>query len=283
MRFVFFGTPEFSAITLDELKHAGFLPSLIVSAPDKPKGRHLVLTESEVSTWGKREGISVVTPTKIDEAFMAELGKTTYDLFIVAAYGKILPQTLLDMPKHGTLNVHPSLLPKFRGSSPIESAILSMEKETGVTIMLLDAQMDHGPLLAQKVIPALPWPPKGTVLTELLAHEGGKLLAECLLPWTAGTLKATPQDHTQATFTKKIKKEDGEVDITSDPHEIYKKIQAYNEWPGTYFFIEKMGKKSRILIKEAHLEAETLIIDRVVPEGGKEMLYRDLMRNLGRE
>lgn len=280
VRFVYFGTPEFASIVLDELLSVGYLPSLIVTAPDKPKGRKLVLTESEVKVWGNAHQVPVITPNtlKTDE-IVAELQKQNAHLFIVAAYGKIIPKAVLDIPTYGVLNVHPSLLPKFRGSSPIESAILSDETCTGVTIMQLDEEMDHGPVIAQRERIINNWPPRGSELTRDLAHFGGALLAEVITEWLNG-LKAFPQDHSRATFTKKITKEDGLIDLSADPQLNYKKIRAYDEWPGAYFFTERNGKNLRVKITDAKFDHGTLTILRVVPEGKKEMSYEDFLRGM---
>lgn len=281
LRFAFFGTPEFAVIILDELEKAGFIPALVVTAPDKPKGRKLIVTPSEVKEWASKRNIAVLTPEKIrgNGAFAQALKNTDCDLFIVAAYGKIIPKEILDIPRNGTLNVHPSLLPKFRGSSPVESAILSDDTHTGVTIMLLDEEMDHGPIVAQREWRADNWPPKGSALTRDLAHAGGMLLAETIPGWMSG-ITAKPQDHAHATFTKKITKEDGLIDLSADPLLNYKKIMAYDEWPGAYFFTEYNGKKIRVRITDAHLEEGTLVLDRVVPEGKKEMRYDDFLRGM---
>jgi methionyl-tRNA formyltransferase len=338
-RFAFFGTPEFSAIILDELERAGYLPSLIVTAPDKPRGRGLVMTPSEVRAWGVAHNIPVITPLTLkDESVADTLRDAKCDLFIVAAYGKIIPRGVLGIPAHGVLNVHPSLLPKFRGASPIESAILSDESHTGVTIMLLDEEMDHGPIITQReyhndmglrkmdapqgVFPnsstrrldgilgqirdtgkaakeaysdtvteaqgprneevrhfrkSHDWPPKGSILTRDLAHFGGALLAEIIPEWIGG-LKAGPQDHTRATYTKKITKEDGLIDLAGDPLQNYRKIRAYDEWPGAYFFTERNGKNMRVRITDATYKEGKLTITRVVPEGKKEMSYEDFLR-----
>lgn len=277
-RFVFFGTPEFSAIILDELERSGFLPQLIVSAPDKPRGRGLVLTPSEVKAWGIAHNIPVITPPTLKEGAIADtLRDAECDLFIVAAYGKIIPRGVLEIPAHGVLNVHPSLLPKFRGASPIESAILSDEQHTGVTIMLLDEEMDHGPVVAQRERILKDWPPKGSVLTRDLAHFGGALLAEIIPEWING-LQAGPQDHARATYTKKITKEDGLIDLAGDPLQNYRKIRAYDEWPGAYFFTERSGKNIRVRITDATFVDDQLTITRVVPEGKKEMAYVDFLR-----
>lgn len=278
VRFVFFGTPLFASIVLDELESAGFLPSLIVSAPDKPKGRRLLLTPSEVKEWGEKRNIPVITPTTLNNTEVVErLKQESADLFIVAAYGKLIPKAVIDIPKFGALNVHPSLLPKFRGSSPIESAILSDEQATGVTIMVVDEEMDHGPIVAQRERVIANWPPRASKLSEDLAHFGGKLLAEIIPEWLNG-LEASPQDHTRATFTKKIAKEDGLIDLSGDPLLNYKKIMAFDEWPSAYFFTERNGKTIRVRIVDAEYKNGTLTLLRVVPEGKKEMDYNDFMR-----
>ncbi len=276
--FAFFGTPEFATIILDELELLGFVPSVVVTAPDAPKGRKLVVTKSEVRVWADARNIPVLTPTTLrDGAFPALIAPYACDLFVVAAYGKIIPKAVLDIPKYGTLNVHPSLLPKFRGASPIESAILSDESHTGVTIMVLDEEMDHGPVLAQRERVTTNWPPKGSWLTRDLAHFGGALLAEIIPEWMNG-LTPHAQDHARATFTKKIVKEDGRIDLTLDSYENYKKIRAYDEWPGAFFFMPHKGRDVRVRIADATHTDGKLVITRVVPEGKKEMSYEDFLR-----
>ena len=154
MKWVFFGSPDFSAHALSILKERGLVPDLIITAPDRPAGRGLVLTPSPVKIWAEHNGVEVLAPEKLkDESVRSRLEQTKWDFFLVFAYGKILRDWLLNMPTCGTLNIHPSLLPKFRGSSPITSFILSNETETGVTIMKIDEEVDHGPILSQEVIP----------------------------------------------------------------------------------------------------------------------------------
>ena len=275
-RFAFLGTPKFAEIILDELAQKGFAPSLIITAPDKPKGRKLLITPSEVAVWGDARNISVLKPQKLsDPEFIEKLKAANCALFIVAAYGKIIPKTVLDMPKHGTLNVHPSLLPKFRGPSPIEFAILSDEAHTGVSIMLLDEEMDHGPIVAQRERIIKDWPPKGSVLTEDLAHQGGALLAEIIPEWIAG-MKAAPQDHSRATFTKKFTKEDALIDPSEDALRNFKKIRAFDG--SAHFTTSRNGKQIRVRIADAEYKNDALTITRVVPEGKKEMPYEDFLR-----
>jgi methionyl-tRNA formyltransferase len=281
--FVFFGTSEFSAHILDELEKQGFVPHAIISAEDKPVGRKMIITPPATKVWATSRNIKVLQPKTLRET--KEIGITekikTFiegcDLFIVASYGKIIPQAILDLPKHGTLNVHPSLLPKLRGPSPMVSAILS-ENETGVSIMLLDADMDHGPLLAQEKTVVSEWPPYIDELETTSAVQGARMLTEIIPNWIAGTLKGVEQDHTQATICKKISKEDGLLTFTDSADNNLRKIRAFQGWPTSYFFMEKDAKQMRIIVTKAHVENDQLIIDSVIPEGKKEMLYADFMR-----
>jgi len=286
--FVFFGTAEFSIAILEELAVASFVPSLIVTQEDKPIGRKLVITSPPVKTWGEQHGVSVIQPKSLKGDLPAELispGASRWDFFVIAAYGKILPRLLLDLPKHGTLNVHPSLLPKLRGASPIQAAILGDERQTGVTIMLVDEEMDHGPIVAQAEITVedLPdgkagWPPKASVLRDLLSHVGGELLAETIPLWLKKKVSPEEQDESQATYTLKIKKEDGLINLNDDPYENFKKIQAFDMWPGTYFFTLRGNKKIRVKITDAEFKDKNLVITRVTPEGKREMSYQDFLR-----
>src|SRR3989344_9162382 len=188
--FVFFGTDEFSVIVLDELKKAGFVPSLVVTATDKKMGRGMRLTPPPVKTWftkhiAQNKDTELLQPEKLDEDFYYRLRTNDYGLFIVASYGKIIPKRILDIPAKGALNVHPSLLPLYRGPSPIESQILDgadERGEVGVTIMQMDEEMDHGPILAQQELGQVQ-SSKFKVqscaeLQDALAHLGGQLLAE---------------------------------------------------------------------------------------------------------
>ncbi len=271
-KIAFFGTPDFAVIILSELKKKGIIPELIITAPDKPKGRGMKLTPPPVKVWAEENNIEYIQPEKLDPDFLYRLKTTNYRLFIVAAYGKILKKEILKIPRHGTLNVHPSLLPKFRGPSPIEGAILRGEKETGVTIMLLDEEMDHGGIIKNEKL-KIKSDIKAPELEKELARMGGKLLAEIIPQWLEGKIKAHEQDHTQATYTKKITKEDGLIDPTGDGETNWRKFRAFYGWPGTYFFTKKKGKKIRVIVKDASFEKGEFIIHRVLPEGGHELDY----------
>ncbi|MDO8572963.1 MAG: methionyl-tRNA formyltransferase [bacterium] len=282
-RIVFWGTSSFSIGVLEALKENGFIPDLIVTAPDKPRGRKLIVTPPPVKIWAQENKIPFIQPEILNDSFIADFKNFTnlmnLKLAVVASYGKIIPKSILDIPKHGTLNIHPSLLPKLRGASPIQSAILTEDK-TGVTIMLIDEKMDHGPIVAQKEITISPWPPKASVLEPMLAHEGGKLLAEIIPGWVSKKITAREQEHDIATYTKKFTKEDGLIDLTGDPMMNFRKIQAFDVWPKAYFFTERHGKKIRVTIIDAELVEEKLVIKKVLPEGKREMQYEDFLRGI---
>jgi methionyl-tRNA formyltransferase len=287
-KIAFFGTPDFAVWVLDGLKEKGILPDLIVAAPDAPKGRRLVMTSPAAKVWAAENNIPVIQPEKIrgasEPAFIAELealaGGAGWDLFIVAAYGKILPESVLYLPHRKTINVHPSLLPLLRGASPLQSAILNDMKGTGVTIMLLDKEMDHGPLLAQGKAETASWPIDHRALGKHLAREGAGLIAQILPSLLDGTAKATEQDHAAATYTEKISKEDGLIDLATDGYKNFLRYNAYKGWPGVYFFIEKGGKRTRVTITEAALENGAFSVKKVIPEGKKEMGWDDFQRSL---
>lgn len=277
LRVAFWGTPEIAVYALDELKEHGIVPALIVTAPDKPRGRKLVVTPPEAKVWAEEHHVPVLQPETLKSAdTLKELKKTPWDLFIVLAYGNIMPKNILALPQYGTLNIHPSLLPRLRGASPIQSAILEEDK-TGVTVMLMDEEMDHGPVVAQEEVPFEHWPPRASKAEHVLATRGAKLIAENLSDYINGVLKPKAQKHADATFTKKITKEDGLIVLSDDPEKNFRKIQAFDIWPRAYFFTEKNGKQTRVVITDATLEDGQLVIKKVIPEGKKEMEYRAFM------
>ncbi len=201
-------------------------------------------------------------------------------MFVVASYGKILPKALLDIPRRGVVNMHPSLLPRLRGPSPIRSAILNDEKEVGVSVMLLDEKMDHGPLIAQKKVEMPYWPMHGLELDDLLAREGGELLADYLPLWIDGDGRSAQQNHDLATYCSMFKKEDGLIDMQDDAHYNLLKIRALEGWPGTFTFFERNGKQLRVKIIDAHVENGNLILDRIIPDGKRIMSFQEFSRGL---
>lgn len=281
MRLAFFGTPEIAVTALEVLKTDGFLPDLLVTNPDAPTGRKQLLTPPPAKIWAEEHKIPVFQPNSLKDAnALKPLTDQMWDFFIVLAYGKIMPKWLLDLPKYGTINAHPSLLPKLRGASPIRSTLLMDLSACGVTIMQMDEKMDHGDILLQEPYP-LPFPISGLELDGILAKRCGELLAEALAKIPSGEITPTPQNHEAATFCQKINKEMAE--LTLDPFHlpvgdealaVYRKICAFDGWPETFFFYN--GK--RIKIKQATITNNQLQITRIVPEGKKEMDFGNYFR-----
>ena len=233
-KIIFFGTPRFAEIILDILIKNNLIPIAVVTAPDKSAGRKKELISSPVKILSQQHKISVLQPINAKSAdFIQQIKQLLPDLIIVVAYGQILPIELLTIPSSGALNMHPSLLPKYRGASPIQTAILHNEKTTGVSIMLMDKKMDHGPLLAQTKINLtlqITYPE----LTEQLARLGGDLLVRTLPNWLVKQIEPTPQDHSKATFTKLITKQDGQINWSLPAKQIMAMIRAYTPWPSAY-------------------------------------------------
>lgn len=281
--FAFFGTPLFSVRVLDALEAHGYLPALVITAPDKPRGRGLEVSPSPAKEWAEKRGIDTLEPATLkDASVLDELANTDWDVFIVAAYAKLLPKSILDLPRRGCLNVHPSLLPALRGPSPARSAILEDRRESGVTVMQMAEQMDAGPIVAQAriEIDATEWPPAGSMYEDLLSTEGGNLLAEVLPDWLEGNITAAPQDEAQATFCKKFTDDDALIDLRGDAHQALLKIRAFDASPRAHFFATaKDGRRLRVNITDAAVEDGALKILRVVPEGKKEMPYEDFLRS----
>ncbi|MEK7080965.1 MAG: methionyl-tRNA formyltransferase [Patescibacteria group bacterium] len=278
LNFVFFGTPNFAVYVLEELAEAGYLPSLVVTTPDIKIGRGNKYDSPPVKKWADAHNIPVLQPEIIDESFLNILRKNEYDIFVLTAYGKMLPKKLLDIPKYGILNTHPSLLPKLRGASPVRSAILNNERITGATVIILDEKMDHGPIVGQESIEIKEkdWPPLLSELEETLFRKGGKLLVKVMEDYVNGKIIPKTQDESKATYSKKIRREDGLVDLEKDPtKDIYNKYCAFYGWPGIYFV--KNGK--RIKITDAVFENGEFVIKKVLPEGKKEIKYEDFLKN----
>jgi methionyl-tRNA formyltransferase len=278
LNFAFFGTPDVASETLEILKEKGYLPSLIITSPDRPQGRKMLVTPPPVKVWAEENNIRYVQPEKLTQ----EEIKGEFDLFIVVAYGKIIPEVILNMPKLGSINVHYSLLPKYRGASPVESAILNGDTETGVSIQKMIYKMDAGPIIAEKKLEIFR-DETTPALKKRLIKLGGELLVETLPKILAGEISEKEQDESQATFCKKIKKEDGEINLNDDPIKNYNKFRAYAIWPRTFFFkparnashSDAGGDGKRIIITKAKLENGIFVIEKIIPEGGKETDYKN--------
>lgn len=276
--FVFFGTPYVARDTLEILKERGYLPALIMTSPDRPRGRGLKLTPSETKEWALANSIPVLTPEKITPEVIEEIRAVGASYALVAAYGKILPQALIDSFPLGILNIHYSLLPKYRGASPVESALLNGDTVTGVAIQQMVHELDAGDLIALHEVSIEP-SETTRELRPRLVSIGANLLADILPSFIDGSVTHTPQDPAQATRCTKIRKEDGLLDLAGDPQENWNKYRAYAESPGTYFFIEKDGRQMRMKIVSAAFHDGSFIVERVIPEGKSEQDFSDFLRN----
>ncbi|MEI6042630.1 MAG: methionyl-tRNA formyltransferase [bacterium] len=301
---IFFGSSVMSVKVLNAMQSFGMQVDAIVTVPDKPQGRKLVLTANPTKLWAIEHNIPHLEFAKLNDEAFDKLNNFTNSsgspekpkLFIVASYGKIIPERFLEIPDFGALNVHPSKLPEFRGASPLQSTILADKNKTAVTVIKMDKEMDHGPIFAQKevdIASIADWPVKYSEFESITANIGAELISENIDAYINSELKLIEQNHSLATFTKKITKEDGQIDPwTTDESEQRQnilKIRAFEEWPGAYFFIDKLikgeTKKLRVIIKDAEWidyaeDGRKLHITKVVPEGGKEMTWKSFLQSM---
>lgn len=277
LKFAFFGTPIVSSKTLDILKDNGYLPSIIITSTDKPSGRGMHLTPSPVSIWALENNIPCLKPEKITEDFIQEFNKLDIDLAIVVAYGKILPEALINTPRLGTINIHYSLLPRWRGASPLQSALLNGDIATGISIQQMAYKLDSGAIIISKETPIDIKDTKEN-LQDRLIQLGADSLCEILPNILDEKINLKTQDESNATYCTKIRKEDGEIDINGNALKNYNKYRAFYGWPGVYFFVDRNGRKTRIKINDATYEDGSFKIKRVTPEGKKEINYEDFLR-----
>jgi methionyl-tRNA formyltransferase len=245
---ILMGTPEFAERIFrkiyPELVSKGRLEIItVITSPDKPVGRKQALSPSPVKEWALDVHLSVLEPDKIRKPeWIEKIKQLRPELIILSAYGQIIPKGILDIPKYGALNIHPSLLPKYRGASPIQAAILNKDKEIGVTLMLMDEEMDHGDIISNFKF-QISNKPTYEELSDKLADVGAELLIKTLPDWIDGKIKTKPQDHSKATFCKIVKKQDGKIDWNKSAQEIENIIRAYHQWPVAYtFFNDKQLK-----------------------------------------
>ncbi|MBT3995478.1 MAG: methionyl-tRNA formyltransferase [Chloroflexi bacterium] len=247
MRIVFFGSPPEAAASLESLIAAGHDIAAVYSQPDRKSGRGRNKTATPVKTFATQNDLPVFTPkglrNNVEE--LERLTELKADAFVVVAYGRILPVEILQVPPMGVVNIHPSLLPKYRGPSPVVTAILEGEDTAGVTIMLLDEGMDTGPILAQSTPMWLSGTEKGAALQSALFKEGASMLPNVLKGLQEGSLAPQPQDDSKASVTRLLERSDGEIDWTSPAERIDRMIRAYDPWPGT--FTSWNGKGLKVL------------------------------------
>ncbi|KKT82192.1 MAG: methionyl-tRNA formyltransferase [Candidatus Yanofskybacteria bacterium RIFCSPHIGHO2_02_FULL_44_12b] len=307
---VFFGTPAFAVPAFKYLLRGGYNIVAAVTQPEKLAGRQRITMPSHIKKAASEYHVPVLEPHDLkDDRFLKEFKKINPDIALVAAYGKIIPAEYLSIPKYGFINIHPSLLPKYRGPSPIQAAIMNGDDKTGVTIIKVDEKMDHGPILAsQEFSISLPCRQAGNyefsdykTLEKELSEAGGKLLLEILPEYTAGKTKLTAQNHDQATFTKLLTRHDGKINWDRPAEEIYNRIRALNPEPGTWTLWQektlniKVARPSCLEVLPPNIEAQSgtvvnlgndvavttqkcyLILKQIQLEGRKAMDTRDFI------
>ncbi|MDO8582057.1 MAG: methionyl-tRNA formyltransferase [bacterium] len=255
MHYIYFGTSEFAATILEKLLDVNMAPVAVVTQPDRPAGRGKKIQESPVKKIAQNGEIPLLQPERLDADAIEKIAAYNADLFIVAAYGAILPKALLALPNKQTVNVHPSLLPLYRGPSPIQSTILNGEIKTGVTLILLDEEIDHGPILAQEMA-SIGYRDTSETLSHKLALQSALMLQKVLPEWLQGTISPTPQDHAKATFTKMITKEDGRIDWKKPAEEIERHVRAMFPWPSSYTFWKENKNEVRLHLRRVSVLKE---------------------------
>ncbi len=286
---VFFGTSSFAVPSLQALaRDPRFQILAVVTQPDRPVGRHATITPPPVKTAALEHGLPVFQWERVkSQEALDQMRAWNADVGVVVSFGQILPQSLLDLFPHGVVNVHGSLLPKYRGASPISAAIAAGDTETGVTTMVVDAALDHGPLLGSAIEPIFP-DDTAESLHDRLAERGASILPDQLAEYVAGTRIPIPQDHDAATHTTLLTREHGALDVTLPALTLARKIRAYSPWPGTFF---TLTDKKRLKVLVAHVakpsstgtagthvivdglpailcgDGQALVLDRVQPDG----------------
>lgn len=297
MKIVFMGTPEFAAGALTALAEAGHEITLVVTQPDKPKGRSKLFLPPPVKVEAEKLGIEVFQPDRIKRAENVEYLKNyEADVFVVAAFGQILSKEILEMPKYGCINIHASLLPKYRGAAPIQWSILNGEEKTGVTIMQMDEGLDTGDILLVGEI-AIEDTDNSDTLHDKLMNEGAKLIVDALKLLEEGKLSARKQPDEPLFYASMIKKEDGEIDFKESAVSIGRKIRAFFPWPGTFSFLNgNLVKISEAKVINENTDSEAGVVTnvtknsifvqtgdglleilRIQPQGKKEMSVHDYL------
>ncbi len=295
MKLVFFGTPDFSETCLQALLNAGHQVCSVFTQPDKPKGRKMELCPSPVKVLAQKAGIPVYQPTTLrDGTAYHFLSQESYDAFVVVAYGKIFPEELLALPKYGCINVHASLLPKYRGASPIQASILNGDTVTGITTQRMDAGIDTGDILLQATTEILP-SDNCERLFDRLSVLGAETLLQTLQVLEQGTVTPKPQDHALATHSGIISKEMGKIDFNTTATQIFNQVRAFDPWPSAYFayngkhikvmasqVVDGAGTPGEVLQNKGRLvvacgQNTAIELLRLKPEGKKEMPATDFL------
>ncbi len=276
MKIIFLGTPNFAEVILRGLADSPYRPDLVITEPDRPVGRDLLISPPVVKVAAIKLGIPVEQPATGAE-LLTILQREQADLGIVAAYGRILKPAMLQSTRLGFLNVHGSLLPKYRGASPVQAALLAGDTESGVTIMLIDAGLDTGPILATEPVTISPNETTPSLMTKI-ADAGDRLLLKVIPDFTNGALQVQPQPPTGVSVTSLITKGDGRLTGTESPSRILNMLRAYTPWPGVWFKIDEQ----RILLLEAELSAGQLVPKRLQLAGKQPVDWQTFCRDRAR-
>ena len=275
--FVFFGTPYVARDTLAYLLEHGYTPQLVVTSPDAPRGRGMVLTPCETKVLAQEHNLPVFSPEKLNEEAREHIRSFNAEYAIVVAYGKIFPRSFFELFPKGMLNVHYSLLPKLRGASPVETALLMGDTTTGVTVQKMVHEMDAGDIVAQTSVP-IEETETTRELRRRLVGIGAELLVRTLPSYLNSTASLTAQHPDDATFCHKLEKKDGEVTLGENDEKNWRTYRAFTEAGGTYFFTERNGICVRVKIISAKFTNGVFTPLRVIPEGKKEMDYADFVK-----
>ena len=274
IKYAFWGTGPLAESVLYALYKNDLAPLLVITKPDGKVGRKQEVISPQIKTWCDMKGIKVYQPETLKDNLELQNILKDIDMSIVASYGKIIPEEILNMPRLGFLNVHPSTLPLYRGPSPIESQLLTGAKEIGISIMKLDKEMDHGPILIQSMLDINDNDTSHTVEIKS-GQAGGELLSQIFESYVSCNLIAKEQDHSLATFCKFVNKVDGEIKLTDGIEIIKNKFRAYTPWPGIFFMHTHNENNIRVKISAINFEANSIeeLIQKVIPEGKSEMTF----------
>ena len=277
-RIIFFGNSKYSVIDAEALrKHFGL--SAIVTLPDSINRQTKKPVQGPVNAFARAHHIPLVEAEKLTPDIIEKIKSFSPDFLVVADYGLILPKSLLSVPLYAPLNIHHSLLPKYRGPAPAPAAILNGDKVSGVSVILMTPGVDEGDILAQIPYELKPDETTDSLLTEL-NKLGAQAVVEVIEKYLEGTAQPKKQNEKQATVTKYMSRNDGLIDLSGNPEINWRKIRAFGTWPGTFFVVKHRGKKTRVKIKKAAFQDGVLTVQRVVPENKKEMSYEDFLRGL---
>jgi len=285
-RTIFIGSGRFAVPSLKAIIDCPFLKlELVITSPDKPAGRKQELTSSPIKQAALSGKAEILQPKKIAE-LKTEISRIKPDMTIVCAYGQIIPKDILEIPKFGSINLHPSLLPKYRGPSPIQTAILNGDKKTGVTVMLMDEKMDHGPIISQKET-EISNEETGQSLEEKLSRLAADFLLEILPRYLEGKIKPLPQEENQASYTKIISRQDGKIDWQKSAQEIGQMVRAFYPWPGAWTILNNKrlkiikGKAAKEKTPQTLPAGKSYFLPEIIqPEGKKPMPWQDYLRGV---